>query len=99
MPNEIHDFQLVREIKTRQGGREVSGLIRIGEIQWSADKEAWACRCAISFLHDDSYITYGVDAIHALKLCMRSLAGLIAGAEEDGLEIWWLEPGDHCGFV
>ena len=98
MFKDVHDFQLVREIRFRKGDKESPGTIRIGGIEWDEEDDVWGCKCSISYLHDETISLHGVDALQALQSCFRLIAGLIAGAEEDGVEIWWLEPGDHCGI-
>ena len=99
MTQEIHSFQLVRNINFQKGDKLSKGELVIGGITWDEKDDVWGCKARISFLHEEFVTTYGVDAIHALMLSFRFISGLIAGAEDDGIEIWWLEPGDHCGLV
>jgi Domain of unknown function (DUF6968) len=96
MFKDMHDFQLIREITFQRGDKSSPGNIQIGGLEWDEENDVWGCKCSITFLHDEIISLHGVDAMHALQECFQFIAGLIAGAEKDGVDIWWLEPGDHC---
>lgn len=99
MFKEIYSFELIREITFRKDDKQSPGEIMIGGIEWDEEKDVWGCKCRITFLHDDVIRLHQVDAMGALRACFKFISGLIASAEKDGVEIWWLEPGDHGGLA
>lgn len=95
---ELYDFRFERQITIRSNQRLIHGQIVIGGVQWIPRHGCWGCKWSVSVIHPEETMTYGEDALHALTLAIRSVQKLILGAEEDGLEIWWLDPGDHCAL-
>jgi hypothetical protein len=93
------DFKLEREIHIGSGDRIEVGVITIGGIERVERLNCWGCKWSISEIHPHETFSYGEDALQALNRCLLALIALIRSAEENGLEIWWLEPGDHCGLI
>jgi hypothetical protein len=88
-----------RTLKFKFGGTESSGTLCVGPIEWSAEKQKWGCQWSISEVHPELGVTYGSDPLDSLIKSLDFLSTLIRGSEDDGLVVYWLEPGDHCGLV
>lgn len=91
--------QLVRTLHFQIGGRLQEGTLTVGNPLWDAGKQKWACSWSISFVHPDKGITYGADPLDAFIRTLDFLSVLLRGSEEDGLEVYWKEQGDHAGIV
>ena len=70
----------------------------VGPIRWLPERETWACHWSIHQIHPEEAKLYGEDPLQALDLTLHFLANLIRGSIEDGIDMWWLNEGDQCGF-
>ena len=94
----ISSIQFRRKIKFKFGGVEKDGELFAGNVKWSEEKEKWACSWSVSEIHPEIGVLYGSDPLDALIRTLDFLSILIRGSEEDGLAVWWSQPGDHCGL-
>jgi hypothetical protein len=92
-------FWMERKLRFRMAGELVEGTMSIGDLQWKADKQKWACHWSVPFVHPETGMTYGADPLDALLRAMDFLSVLLRGSEEDGLDVFWREEGDHAGLV
>lgn len=97
--NRTLDFRIERNIVFRRNGEIHDGLITVGGIEKVERLNCWACKWSVSEIHPKEIASYGEDPLQALNLCILALDKLVRSAEENGCEIWWLEPGDHCGLL
>ena len=92
-------FRLERELRFKITGELVKGTLSIGDLQWNDDKQKWACHWSVTFVHPETGVTYGADPLDAFLRAMDFLSILMRGSEEDGLDVYWKEEGDHSGLV
>lgn len=88
-----------RTLKFKSGAAESLGTLCVGPIEWSAEKQKWGCQWSISEVHPEPGVTYGSDPLDSVIRSLDFLSTLIRGSEDDGLVVYWQEPGDHCGLV
>jgi hypothetical protein len=97
------DFCLKRQINIRSGDDVIQGCISVGGIYKIPSHDHWGCNWTLSGARitrdPDQGVIYGEDALQALALCIQFLNKLIRDAAADGLQIWWLEEGDHCALL
>lgn len=92
------EFRLERNINVRWHGVESPGPLTVGPIRWLPERGSWACYWSIHQIHPEEAKLYGDDPIQALERTLRFVANLIRGSIEDGIDMWWQNEGDECGF-
>lgn len=86
-----------RELNFIIKGQTVQGKVSIGDI--FQDREGrWRCAWSISYISPETNSIIGDDALSAFVRTLDFVRQLIRGSEEDGLQVWWKQPGDHGGF-
>ena len=93
------DLAFERELTFVIRNERQKGRIFDGNPEWLEQKNKWACHWSISHIHPELGRMYGLDPLDAFTKTLDFLSSLIRGSEQDGLQIWWREPGDHAGIT
>jgi hypothetical protein len=90
-------IQLSRTLHFIVNGEVETGLLQIEGVEQLSESK-WVCYWSLSYVNPERAKMYGKDPLDALNNCLKFIADLIHGSEEDGLKIWWQVEGDHAGM-
>ena len=92
-------FCIERELNFSLRGELRTGVVRIGRIEYQADRERWVCQWFLSHLHHGTGHIYGGDPLEALCNTLDFLVSFIRESARDGYQVWWREQGDLGGLT
>jgi hypothetical protein len=88
---------MTRQLHMVIAGAEVNAVVRIGPTE-PDNVAGWRCHWAIDHVCLKGGKFRGRDELDAFSRCYKFVNQLLRGSEDDGLVVWWQEPGDHGGF-